>query len=162
MITQSELLLQLRYDPETGDFVRLVRHRRWKAGDKAGTLHSTGYVHIGINKKLYKAHRLAFLYMNGEWPKDEVDHINRDKSDNRWCNLREATRAQNMWNIGMYTTNTSGFKGVYWDKQYDTWRAEIHRNGKRVFSARFNTAEEAHAAYTSAACLVHREFARAS
>lgn len=94
MLSQEYLKSILHYDPETGILSWKVDRRRVKIGQIAGYL-CLGYVAIGIDGKLYKGHRLAWLYMTGEWPKDEIDHINRTKHDNRWVNLREATKEQN-------------------------------------------------------------------
>lgn len=84
MLTQSELKNKLTYNPETGLFGRKNKI--------AGSLRPNGYIQIGINKKLFRAHRLAFLYMTGEWPKSDVDHIDMDRKNNKWANLREADR----------------------------------------------------------------------
>lgn len=91
MITQQRLKELFEYTPDTGLFIRKIRVGNQIAGNIAGSLKKDGYVYIKIDSKPYKAHRLAFLYMEGYMP-EEVDHINRDCSDNRWCNLRASNR----------------------------------------------------------------------
>ncbi len=130
IITQKRLKELLHYCPETGDFTRLVRTAYCvQIGDVAGGLTLNGYIHISIDGERYYAHRLAFLYMTGEWPIDQVDHDNQIRSDNRWDNLNQATYATNGKNTSMRSDNTSGVVGVSWHKQ--TWRARIEINGKR-------------------------------
>lgn len=126
MITQEQLKLILNYDPETGEFNWLVKPRnRASIGGVAGHLRKNGYREISIKGKKYYAHRLAWLYMTGSWPKEHIDHINGNPSDNRFCNLREATRSQNMHNQGVCSNNTSGYKGVCWHKSNQKWEACI-------------------------------------
>ena len=102
-ITQEYLKSILSYDPETGLFTWLVQKgARALVGSIAGTIRNNGYLKINIDKQLYYAHRLAHLYMTGEWPKNHIDHINGIKNDNHWCNLREATYSQNNKNRASY------------------------------------------------------------
>ena len=99
MISQTELKRLLYYEPLSGNFIRLItKCSRAKVGQIAGTTHPLGYIKICLNKKIYSAHRLAYLYQTGEWPPFEVDHINGNKSDNSWVNLRLATSSQNKAN----------------------------------------------------------------
>ena len=147
MVTAAQLRTLLHYDPETGVFTRL---RTGKV--MAGCLNSKGYLQIGIgNGTTYYAHRLAFLYMTGAWPPEQVDHKNRIKTDNRWNNLRLATNSENGKNKAnngnAYVNNKSGFRGV-----------SSHRSGKyrarlrgRNLGRLYDTAEEAAAAYREAA-----------
>ena len=109
---QEELKQILDYDPDTGLFRWKIKPRsQTDLGDIAGTL-CQGYIRITINKKNYYAHRLAWLYMTGQWPVNTVDHINRIRNDNRISNLREATDQEQQFHLGEYKNNTSGFKGV--------------------------------------------------
>lgn len=112
-ITQSELKDVLNYNHETGLFTWLVdsKHRK-TLGLIAGTIEGTGYICITYRRTIYKAHRLAFLYMDGHTPIEEVDHINGNRGDNRWSNLRKVTRKENRKNCRRYSTNTSGITGV--------------------------------------------------
>jgi len=160
----SERLRELfSYDPDTGVFVRLVRtNPRVHVGDVAGCISSAGYLRIRVDIGQYYAHRLAFLYMTGSWPTFDIDHKNGNGLDNRWDNLRSATRSQNMANTKLPLTNTSGYKGVRWDKARGKWRAEIRIKGRSRHLGLFATAEEAHAAYMEKAREVFGEFARAA
>ncbi len=110
--------------------------------------------------KMYKAHRLAWFYMTGEWPPDQIDHIDGDRDNNRLVNLRKATNAQNGANARLSKNNSSGFKGVSFDTSVGRWRASIRRNRQLHYLGFFNTPEEAHAAYASAAVQLFGEFAR--
>jgi hypothetical protein len=151
-ITQEDLVKNFTYNPSTGEFNRL----RGRA--KTGSVNNEGYVHIKINNKIYKAHRLAFLYMTGDFPADEVDHINGNRSDNRWENLRKCTRHQNMGNSKTYQNNRSNLKGVR--KNRNGWEARIRINGTAIQIGTFKTREEAKAAYDAKAVELFKEFAR--
>ena len=157
MLTQSRLKELLAYDPETGIFTRRVSTcNRVKIGGIAGSLNvSLGYIAMHVGGHRNYAHRLAWLYMTGEWPKAEIDHINGIRDDNRFCNLREATRAENVQNKRLYTRNTSGFMGVYWHNRNNKWRARIQVKGRMVSLGYHTTAEAAHAAYLAAKAKYH-------
>ena len=115
-LTQDYLKSILHYDPDTGIFRWAKRRATWiPAGTIAGSTCEKGYAIIVINYKIYRAHRLAWLYMTGSHPPEFIDHINLDRKDNRFCNLRLSTRAQNMQNFRIRPDNKSGVKGVYWD-----------------------------------------------
>lgn len=131
-LTQERLKELLDYNPETGLFTNKIdRGRRAKKGNVAGIFHvSTGYWHIKINNKSYKAHRLAFLWMEGYFPENCVDHIDRDRSNNKWNNLREVSISCNNKNCNIYKTNTSGITGVHFYKKYKKWLAYIVFNSK--------------------------------
>ncbi len=116
MIDQAMVRSLLNYDPETGLFVWLSGHR---ANKPAGCKQGKGYVHICIDQKLYKAHRLAFLYMTGNWPTHHVDHINRIKDDNRWENLRDVPQRINLEN----RAGNASFIGVSWMSAKRRWYA---------------------------------------
>jgi hypothetical protein len=145
MITQAELKEILHYDPETGVF-------RWRHARKnnqikpwgvAGSRYSKDYSRIEINNKAYKAHRLAWLYMTGCWPENDIDHIDGDILNNSWSNLRPATKKQNAENRKLPSNNTSGFKGVGWNSHSQKWYAQINHNNKKIHLGRFADAEEA-------------------
>ena len=148
MMNPTELHDLLHYNPETGYLIWKVNAaRRRKAGQIAGCRAEKGRVLIGIRGKLYKAHRIIWAMTTGQWPTHQIDHINEDPSDNRWENLREATKSQNMKNITKIKSNTSGYKGVYWNKQCSRWMAKIVVNGKQHHLGLFLTPEEASVAY---------------
>jgi hypothetical protein len=104
---------------------------------------NNGYVAINISGKLHRAHRLAFLYMMGAFPENDVDHINRDRADNRWANLRPATRSENKLNGGPHRDNKSSRNGVSWFARDQKWRARGTCNGKQRHLGYFDTLEEA-------------------
>ena len=144
----------LSYDPESGHFTR--------NGRRAGYINrSLGYVLISVRNKPEYAHRLAFLFMTGRFP-DGVDHINGDRSDNRWSNLREATQSQNMRNSRKRVDNNSGYKGVCYFKRTGKWLAYINVDRKRVHLGYHATAEAAHSAYNAASEKLHGQFGRAA
>lgn len=149
MLTQERLKELLDYDPETGVFTWKSRIRGIRIGQVAGS-NVKGYRQIQIDKERHYSHRLAWLYIYGCWPLNELDHINRIKEDNRIANLREVTRQENCWNIGKLKTNSSGYTGVNLHKQYGKWRANIRIQGKYKHLGYFNTPEEAHYAYSTA------------
>lgn len=100
---------------------------------RVGTINQFGYRVIMLDYKRYMASRLAWLYMTGTWPQFECDHINRDRADDRWINLREATRSENARNTQTRSDNSSGFRGVCWDKQKLKWKVQISvKGGKRI------------------------------
>jgi len=143
MITQELVKKLFDYNPETGDFIwKISRKGSLGIGKKAGTKTHKGYVDVCISGKKYGLHRIAFLYMNGEIPLC-VDHINGDKSDNRWNNLRPANYSQNGYNYKGRGT-ISGFKNVYIDKRYpENFFVQLIINGKQERIGTYKTAEEA-------------------
>jgi hypothetical protein len=163
MLTQERLKAVLSYDPETGAFIRLVSTcSRTRAGTVAGSRKLNGYLSILIDGKRFYLHRLAWLYMTGGWPNGDIDNINMDRRDNRWCNLREATRSQNKANAPANRRNKSGFKGVHFDTSRGKWLAQIVVAGRHYHLGRFEKAEEAHTAYSEATRRLNGEYARAS
>lgn len=159
MITQDYLKQILHYDPETGVFTYLL-HRSSSAtvGSVAGSINGKGYSQIKINHKTYQAHRLAWLYVTGENPKQFIDHINGISADNRFCNLREATRSQNNMNTLRYKNNNSGYKGVCFYAPTKKFAAYIAWNKQRKNIGYFNTAKEASEAYEAYAKVLHGKF----
>lgn len=169
-ITANGLRASLTYDPVSGAFhwknrpdISPTNRSRLK-GMIAGGLCKDGYIKIKINDRLYSAHRLAWLYVTGVFPKGEIDHKDGDRKNNSWANLREATRDQNQHNRKLQKNNTSGYKGVSrcWDKRYKTkiWIATIRNNGKQLTLGRYKTPQEAHKAYCYFAEKTRGEFAR--
>jgi hypothetical protein len=148
-LTQYTLKDVLDYDPETGNFIWLVKpSARVALGQRAGSLDAKGYRVIKIAGQSYKAHRLAWLWEHGEWPKLDLDFINRDPDDCRIKNLREATKSQNGGNS---VVRRKGLKGAYWHEPDQKWTSAIRANGKNYWLGNFKTEKEAHAAYCQAA-----------
>ena len=141
MLKQKRLKELLHYDPDTGTITWISSTGSVKSGDVAGSINSRGYILIRINGKSYPAHRLAFLYMEGSLPIDGMDHINHDKVDNRWVNLREASQAENTRNASVRNDNKSGIAGVSWKSQYQKWRAQININRKQKHLGYFDNLE---------------------
>lgn len=153
-ITVEELRKALDYNPNTGEF-------RWKKRDgirkETNTLYANkiaggntathGYIEIGINNRRYLAHRLAWLYINGEWPICQIDHINMIRTDNRIVNLRLANHSENKWNCTKNKRNSSGYKGIRLHKHSGLWQARITRNRKEISIGYYKTIEEAATAY---------------
>lgn len=126
MITQERLKEMLSYSEETGVFTWLVTGRgRVRIGDVAGCISSDGYVVIGIDKILYRAHRLVWLYVHGYFPENHTDHINRVRHDNRIENLREVSVQCNIRNYGNNIRSTSGVRGVCWSKKMQKWKGHV-------------------------------------
>lgn len=142
-ITQDKLKSLIEYNQETGIF-------KWKVkisylvspGDIAGTTNRSGYIVIKISGKGYKAHRLAWLYVHGRWPKEHLDHINHKRDDNRICNLREVSAIENSRNISPSTKNKSGVRGVFL-LHNGKYLVKFMRLGKSIHVGRFDTLEEA-------------------
>lgn len=147
----------LDYDQETGHFTWKVRTSfRVTKGARAGSKTHYGYVQIGIDGTKYKAHRIAWLITNGSWPSEHIDHLNGIRDDNRIANLREASRSINMQNLlRPMEGNTSGFLGVCWDNEKQSFLAQIKTKGKNKFLGRFNDPAEAHQAYLTAKRQIH-------
>lgn len=159
---QGSLKSLLDYDPETGIFRwREKVARKVVVGGVAGARNRAGYVVIGIGGDLHYAHRLAFIYMTGNAPR-QVDHKDGDRGNNRWNNLRPATHQQNILNSKRAANNTSGFKGVSWHKGAAKWSAYIILDGRKRHLGLHATAADAHGAYLAAAKAAQPEFARAS
>lgn len=168
MLTVDRLRELLNYDPQTGMFVWLRPHGTVKIGDEAGCVQKSrpglSYRSISIGRRLYKAHRLAWLYVHGEWPPCgmEIDHADGDGLNNRLSNLRPATVSQNQANARHRVNSASGRKGVCWNKRDRKWQARIRINGYRVHLGNFDDPETAAAAYRTAALAHFKEFARFS
>jgi hypothetical protein len=142
----------LDYDPDTGILTwksRPVLKRQDKgwntkyAGTQAGKAHTRNYIIVGINYKAYLAHRVAWLIYTGEWPKDEIDHIDHDSSNNRIANLREADRQVNCRNMSISKRNKTGFVGVAWNKTRKSWTANIQHKGRNLYLGGYQSLGEA-------------------
>ena len=145
----------LDYDPDTGIFRWKVTGTGRKVSKIAGC-NGQGYVSIRINYELLYAHRLAWYITYGYLPK-ELDHINRNKSDNRICNLRECNRSQNLANKLPYENRK--YKGVYFDKRRGKYQSQIKHNNKQYYLGTFKTSEAAARAYNAKALELYGEFA---
>jgi hypothetical protein len=159
-ITQEELKSELSYDPDTGEFIWLRNTAKVRKGGKAGCIDDQGYVRIHVRQRKYAAHRLAVLYITGRWPDAQVDHINGVRDENRWINLREVTKTQNMWNQKRRSTNTSGCPGVSFHKKNQNYISYIRDGEKRIYLGSTNHIFEAAALALSAKNRIHGEFAR--
>ena len=155
MITQEELKNRLIYNPSTGEFTERC------SGRVAGSTTHYGYVQIGIDYEDYKAHRLAFLYMTGSIPK-MIDHRNRVRNDNRWCNLRESDHEKNNCNTSVRSDNTSGVKGVTWDKNRNKWQAKVQFKGKTYGAGYHINLKDAEIAVSKKRYELHGDFANQS
>jgi len=143
MITQTRLKELLDYNPDTGVFTWKVRRSNIAAGTVIFSRHSHGYFQVGVDKKRYLAHRLAWLYVYGEMPEHEIDHINHDPADNRIKNLRCVTHAENLKNASLQKNNLSGINGVHYDKSRSKWMAHIQVQKKFKNLGRFDSFEDA-------------------
>jgi len=156
-VSAEYLRSRLSYDPESGEF-------RWRdaradcVGAVAGKREHHGYVQIVIDRRAYMAARLAWLYMTGSWPEAEIDHRNGAKADNRWDNLRPASRSENCANKPKQANNTSGHRGV--SRHGARWRAQINIDGRRTLLGVFKTPEDAAACYRKAYEKYFGEFAK--
>lgn len=163
MLTQQRLRELLLYDIETGLFTwRRAPSHFVKAGSVAGQVGANGYRVIGIDRKVYKAHRLAWLYVHGVWPATAIDHRFGLRDDNRIGELRQATRSENSQNLrGAYSNSSSGVLGVYWHAQTSKWQARIQVNGKAKSLGLFIDQDDASAAYVAAKTRLHPFWAAA-
>lgn len=141
------------YDPATG--VLTSKFGRWR-GQPVTHTETQGYITIRINGEHFKAHRVIWKMMTGEEPPDEIDHDNRDRADNRWENLLDATKTQNQWNRTAKRSSTTGLIGVTWHKRDQRWSSEIRVNHQRHWLGNFPTAEAAYEAYVDAAKRLRR------
>jgi len=163
-MTDAEVVRNaLIYDQQTGLFTwaRSWRGRTMRRGAVAGSKSDNGYLRIRTLIGEHYAHRLAFLYVTGDWPPDEVDHINGVRDDNRWVNLRAATRAENLRNCaGHPGRRVSPFKGVTTEHRSKRFKAQITVNGETIKLGHFDQESDAAIAYRQAAVALHGEFAK--
>lgn len=150
----------LIYDPLTGIFTRRVGTGKGASrGAIAGTLTPHGYISISIQQKRYMAHRLAWLWMTGAYIETGIDHIDMNKANNVFENLRLADKRLNAGNVNKHKDNTSGYKGVN-EYRIGKWRASIGYKGKQIHIGTYNSAEEAHNAYCNKAKEIFGEYWR--
>lgn len=160
MLTQERLKEILHYNRHVGVFVWRDKTRPRTYGKTAGSaVKNKGYVKLHIDGKDYPAHRLAWMYVHGEFPDGQIDHTDGDKSNNLISNLRVVTQAQNSMNMKRNASNTSGIKGVCFCKEKGKWEAAISRGGKRVYREWFDTAAEAGLALKDKRSAIHAEYA---
>lgn len=174
-LPSPEVLRQLlRYEPETGKLFWLPRDRAffgdersyavWNAkypGKEALTADDQHGYRVGnVLGRTQKAHRVAWAVQSGLWPVAHIDHINCDRSDNRWGNLREATNQQNGLNRGANKNSKSGIKGVCWIARRKVWIAQISVHGKNRSLGVFDTIDEAAASYAAESKRLHGAFGR--
>jgi hypothetical protein len=173
----------LDYDPETGRLVWRKRGPEWFrdgvrssayaqsvswnkrfAGREALTARVNGYLVGMLLGKGIRAHRAAFAWMTGEWPPEEIDHIDGNRANNTWANLRPASKSVNGKNQQRHSTNSSGTAGVSFDRRNKSWRARITVNGRLIYLGRFKSLEDAAAArkWAEAAFGFHENHGRAA
>jgi hypothetical protein len=157
MILLKRLNQVLHYDPHTGIFTWLVATGSLPAGRQAGSINSSGHRVITIDGETYRAHALAWFMMTGHWPRRQVDHRNCVKDDNRWANLRLANNHQNGCNRAKQRNNSSGYKGVYKNKQ--KWRAKLQLKGRTIHLGSYASLQQAALVYNQAALKHFGEFA---
>lgn len=160
MLTQTRLRELLGYDPLTGELQWRYSHRGRVAGALAGTICTFGYRVIRIDNELFRSARLVWLYMTGQWPDNDIDHVNGKPSDDRWENLRDATKSENMRNTKMRINNTSGARGVSWNKRLSKWHARVNVNKTLYHCGYFDSFEAAVLARDAKAKTLHGAFAR--
>ena len=157
-LTAEKARRLLSYNPESGVLTwRVSSARNVFAGDVAGGIHPTGCVVVGIDGRQYKAHRLIWLIVYGCWPAKYIDHVDRDPSNNRIENLREAEAYENSWNIKTRINSTTGITGVYWSKRRKKYRVQIMVRGKRLHVGEFDSLD---AAASARRCAEKRMFGR--
>lgn len=156
--TQERLLELFKYNPDDGSFERIktTAPKAIKGMVIFGSKNSVGYLLISVDSKTFVAQRLAWIISNGTIQSGlQIDHINRDRSDNRLCNLRLVTHMENAHNQKLRTTNKYGYTGLFLHPQSKKWQASIVVNYKRIHLGCFDTLEEASAAYATAKEIYH-------
>lgn len=141
-LSHDDVANLLKYNPKTGNLIWLYRSNspQWNAkfgGCRAGYQHGQGYIALGINNKLYLAHRIAWLLTHKEWPSEIIDHVNGCRHDNRLTNLRAVSHSINSRNSVQQRRNTSGVTGVSWHKKAQKWYAEVHVNKQKHYLGLF-------------------------
>lgn len=152
MLDQNKAKELFDYDASTGILTWKIGQR---AGLQAGGINANGYLRVFACRREYMVHRIIFLYIYGHWPNNLIDHINKNTTDNRIENLREATNGQNQQNRKAQKNNKSGLIGVRWHTRDFVWESYISKDKKSHYLGRFKTAEDAHAAYADAKYRLH-------
>jgi len=160
MVTREEVLDRLTYDEDTGVFTYRRKVGRGSVGSVAGNIGTRGYISIIISGRHYRAHRLAWLCVYGEFPTSDIDHIDGNRTNNARANLRLCTQSQNNANTGKRLNNKSGLKGVCWHSRAGKWGAQIKINGRQKHLGYFVDKYEAAAVYERALVQNYGEFAR--
>lgn len=160
-ITQSRLRELVSYDPLTGHLTYLRDIGGRRAGERCGWLHKRGWRYLSVDGGTYRAARLIWFYMTGEWPEVLVDHENRVRDDDRWVNLRLANNAQNGRNATLSKRNTSGTKGVGWHGRLGKWYASIRVDRRLIHLGYFHDIDSAAAARRAAELKYFGDFAPA-
>lgn len=159
-ITQSRVRELLNYDPESGELCwRISRGNRIPAGKVIKCVGNHGYIVVRIDGVLHLAHRIIYLYMTGNFPERFLDHVNGNRTDNTWANLREASLFENSQNTKIRSDNRSGIKGVYRPRGKDFWIARINYKGQHHHLGVFSTKQDAGEAVRGARDALHRQFA---
>ncbi|MND84177.1 hypothetical protein D3C80_760610 [compost metagenome] len=159
LLTQKKLRDELNYNPHTGDSTRVNSRGRWLSGQVAGTINASGYIVIQVQRRHMYAHRLAWLWVYGDMPDHEIDHIDGNRSNNRLNNLRPATSRQNKHNATLRSDNTYGKGVVFHIGRRKPYQARICINGKQTSIGYFATPNEAREAYAESASIHFGEFA---
>lgn len=150
----------INYDPDTGLFLYFRSRGKMKAGQMAGTKNKWGHIEINFKQKKYQAHRLAWRFHYSECPNGIIDHINREESDNRICNLRLSTCLENMHNRDKpHPINKTGLIGANFKKKTGKWSSQIRFNYKIINLGSYDTAEQAHQAYMKEKSKLHKAYA---
>lgn len=157
-----ELLTELFiFDPDTGEITHKgSKKNQVRDGQVAGYIENSGYRRITINGRLYAAHKLMWCYVTKKFPDHELDHINLDKSDNRFINLRAVTKSQNCMNRRVRSDSLTGHRGVRFHKSTGLFHARISKNGDRWSLGYFKKLQDALDAYANASLILHGGFGR--
>lgn len=155
-VTSERLHELLSYDPSTGSLTAKIRRGNIAAGDTLGCMRSDGYIQLGIDGAYYQAHRVIWKMMTGDWP-DEIDHVDANRANNVWKNLRDVDVQTNRENQTRARPNSrSGLLGTAWDAARGKWIAGVMFRRKRYYVGAFDTAQEAHLAYVETKRQLHQ------
>lgn len=170
-MSPGQIARLIQYDPDAGTFKWLPRNessfattqafKAWRGryeGKETSCTSGGGYAVIRVGGKLFYAHRIAWAIMTGDWPDSQIDHIDGNRLNNRFCNLRVATASENARNHGISRSNTSGVTGVYLDSNRGKWVSEIMINLKKIHLGSFTEFEDAVAARRKAEITHHGSY----